>query len=56
MLEMALRQSLTMSNGSFSIFVTRPISAVGIVAAILLVASPLLTRVRKHQPKVAGEI
>ncbi len=44
MLEMALRQSLTMSNGSFAIFVTRPISAVGIIVSILLVVSPILPR------------
>ncbi len=50
MLEMALRQSLTMSNGSFSIFFTRPISAIGIVAAILLVVSPLFPWVRKRRP------
>lgn len=53
MLEMALRQSLTMSNGSFSIFVTRPIAAVGILIAILLVASPLLRRARDRQRKAA---
>jgi len=52
MLEMALCQSLNMSNGSFSIFVTRPISAVVIVVAILLVASPLLPWFGKHRPKV----
>ena len=56
MLEMALRQSLTMANGSFSIFVTRPISAVGIAAAILLIASPLLSRMRKHRPKGADRV
>jgi len=50
MLEMALRQSLTMSNGSFSIFFTRPISAIGIIAAILLVVSPLFPWVRKRRP------
>jgi putative tricarboxylic transport membrane protein len=48
MLEMALRQSLTMSNGSFLIFVTRPISAVGIIASIVLVVSPLLPWIKKR--------
>jgi putative tricarboxylic transport membrane protein len=48
MLEMALRQSLTMSNGSFLIFVTRPISAVGIIASIVLVVSPLLPWIGKR--------
>jgi putative tricarboxylic transport membrane protein len=42
LLEMSLRQSLTMSDGNFSIFFTRPISAVGIGIALLLVISPFL--------------
>jgi putative tricarboxylic transport membrane protein len=55
MLEMALRQSLTMSNGSFSIFFTRPISAIGILAAIFLVISPLLPWIGKRRPAVGKE-
>jgi putative tricarboxylic transport membrane protein len=40
MMEQALRQSLIMSNGSFMIFLVRPISAVClIVAAVLLIAA-----------------
>ncbi len=50
MLEMSLRQSLTMSNGSFLIFISRPISAVGILASILLVISPLLPWIGKKRP------
>jgi putative tricarboxylic transport membrane protein len=50
MLEMALRQSLTISNGSFSIFFTRPISAAGAVIAILLIVYPLLPWVGKRRP------
>jgi len=56
MLEMALRQSLTMSNGSFSIFVSRPISAIGILAAALLIVSPLLPWVGKRRAKMTKEI
>ncbi len=56
MLEMALRQSLTMSNGSFSIFISRPISAIGILAALLLVVSPLLPWVGKRRAKMTKEI
>jgi putative tricarboxylic transport membrane protein len=56
MLEMALRQSLAMSNGNFSIFMTRPLSAVVIAAAILLVASPLLPWVGQHRMKMTEEI
>jgi putative tricarboxylic transport membrane protein len=47
LLETALRQSLAMSSGSYSIFVTRPIAAALLaVAAVLLVLSslPLLKR------------
>ena len=50
MLEMSLRQSLTISDGSFTVFFTRPIAAVGIVAAILLVVSPLLPWIGKRRP------
>ena len=40
MLEMALRQSLTMSDGQFSIFFTRPISAVFLaIVALMILAS-----------------
>jgi putative tricarboxylic transport membrane protein len=42
MLESALRQSLTMADGSFTVFFTRPISAIGMVAVILLLISPIL--------------
>jgi putative tricarboxylic transport membrane protein len=40
--ENSLRQSLTLSHGSGVIFVTRPISAVLLVLALLAVAAPLL--------------
>jgi putative tricarboxylic transport membrane protein len=50
MLENALRQSLIMSNGSFGIFFTRPISAIGMVVAIFLVISPILPWVGKKRP------
>lgn len=53
MLEMSLRQSLTMSNGSFLIFISRPISAVGIIASILLVISPLLPWIGRRRPAMA---
>jgi len=53
MLEMALRQSLTISNGSFYIFFTRPIAAIGIAGALLLVFSPLLPWIGKKRPGLA---
>jgi putative tricarboxylic transport membrane protein len=55
MLEMALRQSLTMSDGQFSIFFARPISAIGIVVAILLVLSPLLPWIGKKRTAIPEE-
>jgi putative tricarboxylic transport membrane protein len=48
MMEVALRQSLILSRGSgFSIFFSRPISAVTLSIAILLYFSPLLTKAIK---------
>lgn len=54
MIENALRQSLIMSHGSFSIFFTQPISFALLAIAIFLLASPLLPGLRKR-PK-GGEI
>ena len=53
MMEEALRQSLILSAGSFAIFVSRPISAAFIVAAVVLLALPLLGR-RVHEPITTG--
>ena len=50
MFEINLRQSLGLSKGSFLIFFTRPISAVAIILAVLLLITSFihyLTRVRK---------
>jgi putative tricarboxylic transport membrane protein len=42
LVEMSLRQSLTISHGSISIFFTRPISGVLTVIALISLFSPLL--------------
>jgi putative tricarboxylic transport membrane protein len=42
--ENALRQSLTLSHGSFAIFFNRPISAFLLACALLAVTAPLWTR------------
>jgi putative tricarboxylic transport membrane protein len=47
MMEEALRQSLILSAGSFSIFLERPISAGFILAAVVFLLFPLLTRRRE---------
>ena len=44
-LERALRQSLMMSEGSLSILVARPISAVMLSLALLILLMPLFSRV-----------
>jgi putative tricarboxylic transport membrane protein len=47
MMEEALRQSLILSGGRFAIFVSRPIAAGFIVAALLLLVLPLFARRRR---------
>jgi putative tricarboxylic transport membrane protein len=49
MVEISLRQSLTISNGSFGIFFTRPISLIGIAAAILIIISPILPWIKEKR-------
>lgn len=51
-LEQNLRQSLLMSHGSFTIFVTRPISAVTLAIAFLLLLSSVLPSMKKKREKV----
>jgi putative tricarboxylic transport membrane protein len=50
MMEEALRQSLILSAGSFTIFFSRPIAAGFLVAAVVLLLLPLVTR-RKEVAK-----
>ncbi|TXT51480.1 MAG: transmembrane protein [Spirochaetes bacterium] len=47
MLENNLRRALTGSNGDYSIFVTRPVSAALLFAAILWIAIPIFLKKRK---------
>jgi putative tricarboxylic transport membrane protein len=46
MLETALRRSLILSDGSFGIFLARPISAGFITVALVALATPLFSKVR----------
>jgi putative tricarboxylic transport membrane protein len=55
LLEANFRNSLTLADGSFSIFFTRPISAVIITIALLLLASTGLSFYRKTKTKVEAE-
>jgi putative tricarboxylic transport membrane protein len=44
MLENNLRRALTGSNGDFSIFLTRPVSAVLLIAAVLWILVPVILK------------
>jgi putative tricarboxylic transport membrane protein len=48
MLETALRQSLIMSHGSFSIFVYKPISMIALSITLLFLLLPLITRRKRR--------
>jgi putative tricarboxylic transport membrane protein len=52
MMEQALLQSLSISYGSFTIFFTRPISAVFMSLAVFLIASNFLPLLRKKRLKL----
>jgi putative tricarboxylic transport membrane protein len=53
LMEQALRQSLLLSGGSFTIFVTRPISAVCLAIALFLLLSSIFPNIRKRRDKLA---
>lgn len=55
MIETALRRSLTLSDGSFIIFLTRPISAVFLSITILVLIVPLFVRRRPGVGLAADE-
>ena len=54
LLESAMRQSLIISQGSFTIFITRPISATCITVAFLLFASTFIPFVKRRLKKLEG--
>jgi len=45
-----------LSDGSFIIFFSRPIAAVFLCVAIVLLVLPILPRLRKHRPAVGIEM
>jgi len=55
LLENALRQSLILSDGSFVIFMSRPISAGCLIAAAVLLFSSLLPMIRKKRETIVAE-
>ena len=54
-MEQAFRQSLIMSDGSFTIFFTRPISAVAMALGIFLLVSALIPALKKKREKIEVE-
>ena len=54
-METALRQSLLRSRGSFSIFFTRPISAVLIIASLILFLAPFIPAWKKKRETIVKE-
>jgi putative tricarboxylic transport membrane protein len=54
-MEQAFRQSLIMSDGSFTVFFTRPISAVAMALGIFLLISALIPALKKKREKIEAE-
>ena len=52
LMERSLRESLEISQGSFEVFYTRPITATLLVIALVIVCSPLL---KLRKPKVLAD-
>jgi len=53
MLEQNLRQALILSDGSLSVFLTRPLSAVCLIATLLLLLSATLPSLQRRRQQVA---
>lgn len=56
MLELNLRRSLIVSDGSFTIFFTRPLSAVILVSALLILSFSFLPKLRRKKPDIEETI
>jgi TctA family transporter len=54
MMEEHLRRAMLMSKGDPSVFVTRPISLVFIIATIGILIAMILPAVRRRQADIAG--
>ena len=55
MFEISLRHSLLLSDGSFSIFFTRPIAAAGMIVTILMLLSSIIPAVRRRREAIPME-
>ena len=56
MLELNLRRSLIVSDGSFIIFFTRPISAAILIIALVILSFSFMPRLRRKKPDVEEKI
>jgi putative tricarboxylic transport membrane protein len=56
LLEQSFRQSLLMSGGDFSTFVTRPICAVTLLAAAILLGSTALGSARRYRERLTTQL
>jgi TctA family transporter len=55
LLEKNLRQALILSDGNLSVFVTRPLSAVSLLIAVVLLLSAVLPFIQKRRAEVIAE-
>ena len=55
MMENNLRKSLIMSQGDFTIFFTRPLAAISLIIAFILLISPMIPWLRKKREEIPKE-
>jgi putative tricarboxylic transport membrane protein len=55
LLEMNLRKALILSQGNFSIFITRPLAACALILALAILLTPLIPALRKKREVIAKE-
>lgn len=55
MFEANLRRSLILSKGSWSIFVTRPVSLFILICSVLILVMPFITKAKNNRKKVKAE-
>jgi TctA family transporter len=52
MLELNLRRSLIVSDGSFTVFFTRPLSAAILIVALVILSFSFLPKLRRKKPDI----
>ncbi|WP_046471957.1 tripartite tricarboxylate transporter permease [Allosalinactinospora lopnorensis] len=56
LMEQSMRRALQISNGDWSIFLTKPISAALLALAVLSLAGPLIGMVRRHRSAASSKV